>query len=256
MIFIGTAGWAIPRTSADAFSHVEGSQLARYAQLLPCVEINSSFQRSHRPATYARWAAQTPPAFRFSVKLPRTITHDARLVDAEGALDRFLAEAGELGSRLGPLLVQLPPSLAFSHVVADAFFSALRRLHDGAAVVEARHASWFGADAEAALVEHRIGRAAADPARVGGADRPGGWLGEPGCRAVAYRRWHGSPLMYRSSYPAETLAGWSAEVRASGDAVDCWCVFDNTMSGAATANALQLSRLLAAPAPPSPLPSR
>src|SRR5689334_17239458 len=109
---VGTAGWAIPRPVAERFP-AEGSGLARYAARFDAVEINSTFYRSHRPATYARWVASTPPQFRFAVKLPRTITHEARLADSAARIAAFRAEAAQLGEKLGPLLVQLPPSLAY-----------------------------------------------------------------------------------------------------------------------------------------------
>ena len=77
-IRIGCAGWNLPKAHADAFPP-EGSHLERYAGVFDSVEINSSFYRSHRAQTYARWAASVPPTFRFAVKLPCTITHAHRL---------------------------------------------------------------------------------------------------------------------------------------------------------------------------------
>ena len=71
---IGCAGWSIPKAHAGAFPAV-GTALERYAQVFDCVEINSSFYRSHRPSTYERWAASVPDHFRFSVKMPKQITH-------------------------------------------------------------------------------------------------------------------------------------------------------------------------------------
>src|ERR1700710_2034231 len=105
---IGCAGWSLPRAEASHFA-AAGSHLERYVARFEAVEINSSFHRPHRPATYARWAASVPPSFRFSVKVPKAITHDLRLRDAHGLLQTFLAEAAGLGDRLGCLLVQLPP---------------------------------------------------------------------------------------------------------------------------------------------------
>src|SRR4051794_26120937 len=100
-IRVGTAAWTIPAAHRAGFP--EGaSQLARYAGRFPAVEINSCFYRPHRPATYERWAASVPDAFRFAVKMPREITHERRLADAAGPLERFLAEAGALGDKLGP----------------------------------------------------------------------------------------------------------------------------------------------------------
>ena len=160
---IGRAAWALPKAHLDRFPR-EGSHLERYAARFSAVEINSSFYRSHRPATYARWAASVPPEFRFSVKVPRTITHERRLVGAEELLDAFLSEASELGAKLGCLLLQLPPSLSWEPPTSDAFLATFRARFGGAIVVEPRHPTWFADDVTARLCAHRIGRVAADPA--------------------------------------------------------------------------------------------
>ncbi|RAK58088.1 DUF72 domain-containing protein [Phenylobacterium deserti] len=234
---IATAGWAIPRAVAEQFP-AEGSGLERYAGRFDAVEINSTFYRSHRTSTYERWAAQTPAHFRFALKLPRAITHAARLVDADAALAAFRVEAEPLGDKLGPLLVQLPPSLVFEAPLAKRFWTALREHWSGPVVCEPRHASWFEADADAMLAGFRVARAAADPALSEAAARPGGWSG------LAYWRWHGSPRMYYSAYDETQLQALASELQVRPGEV--WCVFDNTTSGAAAANALDLQARVAA----------
>ena len=231
---VGCAGWSLPKAEQAAFPKT-GTHLERYAARLPAVEINSSFYRPHRPATYARWAASVPPSFRFAVKVPRAITHDARLADAEGPLDAFLAEATALGAHLGCLLVQLPPSLAFEPAVAGAFLAVLRDRHAGAVAIEPRHASWFTAPVARLLTTRRVARVAADPARVPAAAEPGGGAG------TAYFRLHGSPRMYYSAYDDAYLDALARRLRAAAARADAaWCIFDNTALGAATANALGL----------------
>src|SRR2546421_8697594 len=101
---IGTAGWPIPRQHGAAFRE-NGSNLERYAQRFNAAEINSSFPRPHRRTTYERWAASVPSDFRFSVKLPRAITHDLRLADAEAAVDAFLGQARGLGAKFAVVLI-------------------------------------------------------------------------------------------------------------------------------------------------------
>lgn len=239
--FVGTAAWALPQMWRDRFPPA-ASNLQRYAARFNCAEINSSFYRQHRRSTYERWAASVPDDFRFAVKLPRAITHDQRLVAADVLLEVFLDEARGLGDRFGPLLVQLPPSLALDPSVVQEFFGVLRAAFNGDVACEPRHDSWFGADADALLSEHRVARVGADPARCAAAAIPGGWPG------LAYLRLHGSPRMYYSDYPMEELGRVAAllrEYRASG--ARCWCVFDNTTLGAATGNALALTRLLDLP---------
>ena len=235
---IGTAGWGLPRLWRDQFPP-DGSYLERYAARFPAAEINSSFYRQHRRAVYERWAAAVPDSFRFAVKLPRAITHDQSLVAAEVLLEVFLEEASGLGGRLGPLLVQLPPSLAFDAESVEEFFVTLRRLHGGAVACEPRHESWFRRAADVLLRRYQVARVAADPARVPAAADP---AGDP---RLAYFRLHGSPRMYYSDYEPERLAIVADRLRGYAAAgVETWCIFDNTTLGAATGNALALCRLM------------
>src|SRR5829696_7259254 len=118
--FVGTAGWAIPRVHAHEFP-AEGTGIERYASRFGAAEINSTFYRTHKPQTLERWAAMVPEPFRFAVKVPRAITHERRLVDVSELLDAFLGSLSAVGAKLGPLLVQLPPSLAFEASIAERF---------------------------------------------------------------------------------------------------------------------------------------
>ncbi|HTK34187.1 MAG TPA: DUF72 domain-containing protein [Caulobacteraceae bacterium] len=229
---VGTAGWQIPRAVRDAFPEA-GSTLQRYAARFAGVEINSTFYRPHRPATFERWAADTPAAFRFAVKAPRTITHEKRLADASEPLAAFLDQIASLGPKLGPLLIQLPPSLAFDAAVAERFFAELRARFDGEVACEPRHRTWFEAAAEALLVGTKVARVAADPACVAEAAMPGGWTG------FSYWRLHGSPRMYWSAYGAARITALAGAV-----AAPAWVVFDNTASGAATEDALALTQTM------------
>ncbi len=106
MIYVGTAGWSIPRASAPRFAS-EGSHLQRYARVLPCAEINSSFYRPHTPATYAKWAEWTGEDFRFAVKVPKLITHEQRLRRSRAPFERFLEGTSGLGVRPGLPLAQM-----------------------------------------------------------------------------------------------------------------------------------------------------
>jgi uncharacterized protein YecE (DUF72 family) len=234
---IGTAGWAIPRAVADAFP-AKGSSLERYAARFDAVEINSTFYRSHRASTYARWVATTPTGFRFALKLPRTITHEARLADVGPRLAAFVAEALQLAPRIGPLLVQLPPSFAFDAPLVETFLALLHDHWAGDVAWEPRHPSWFDPRVDALLAAWRVSRAAADPACHDAAGRPGGW------KDLAYWRLHGAPRMYWSDYDEAALRSLAAEIAAS-EAPEIWVVFDNTASGAAAADALRLQALMA-----------
>ena len=235
---IGTAGWSIPGRNAEQFA-AEGSALQRYATRFAGVEINSSFHRPHRAETWARWAASVPDDFRFAVKMPKAISHERRLVDCAELVERFLAEAGALGDKLGVLLLQLPPKLAFDRTLAESFFRHLASHTAAQVVCEPRHPSWFEGDADALLERLRVARVAADPAIVPQATLPGGW------RGFSYWRLHGSPIIYRSSYEGARLDHYARLVEAElGQGRPSWCIFDNTASSAATADALALAGLL------------
>jgi uncharacterized protein YecE (DUF72 family) len=238
-VFVGCAGWSIRKEHADRFP-ADGSHLERYARRFPAVEINSSFYRPHRPSTYARWAEETPAHFAFAVKVPKEVTHVLRLAGADEPLARFLGETEALGAKRGPLLVQLPPSLAFDAAVAGAFFDGLRGRFAGLLACEPRHRTWFAPAADALLVRHRVARVAADPAVPPAAATPGGWDG------LIYYRLHGSPRMYYSQYPGHALDDLARTLRAAPPAAARWCVFDNTALGAATEDALGLLRRLEA----------
>jgi uncharacterized protein YecE (DUF72 family) len=234
-LYVGTAGWSIPGMHAERFS-AEGTHLIRYAGKLNCAEINSCFYREHKPETYRKWAAAVPDNFRFAVKMPRTITHEGELhIQTQEALNRFLEQTHALGEKRGPVLLQLPPRLAFDNVVARSFFKMFRELYQGPAVLEPRNVSWFGEEAESLLVEFRVARVAADPAVSVKAAQPSGWP------ELVYFRLHGSPKRYYSAYSEEFLLRLADQLKEISASATAWCIFDNTASGAALANALQLS---------------
>jgi uncharacterized protein YecE (DUF72 family) len=170
------------------------------------------------------------------VKLPKAITHEARLVGVAAPLDRFVEESDGLGTKRGPILIQLPPSLAFDASIAADFFALLRDRTTNDLVCEPRHRSWFTPEVGDLLVRYRVARVAADPAPVAGAGEPGGWVG------LRYTRLHGSPEIYRSAYDAEAVARHAQ--RATDAGVESWTIFDNTMTGAATVNALEMRKVV------------
>ena len=235
---LGCAGWTIRREHSAQFSGA-GSHLERYATLFNSVEINSCFYRPHRFSTYERWAASVPQNFRFSVKLPKLISHEARLLDVELALERFLTETSGLGPKRGPVLVQLPPSFAFDSRVADSFFTELRSRFEGDVVFEPRHETWFTDEVESMLRDHKIARVAADPACVPAAAEFGGY------DRLVYLRLHGSPRIYYSAYSPKMLADVARVLEdKSAQGISTWCIFDNPALGAATADALTVKSQL------------
>jgi uncharacterized protein YecE (DUF72 family) len=237
MAFVGIAGWSAPRDQSVHFPE-GGSVLARYASIFNCAEINSTFTRIHRAATLERWAASVPEGFRFAVKLPKAVTHERRLQDCDEEVGAFLKTIAPLGQTLGPLLVQLPPSLAFEPDVVATFLESLRRRTDLPVVCEPRHISWFTGAADELLGAYHVARVAADPAIVPEASLPGADGG------TIYLRLHGSPKVYYSAYGADRLRVIAEDIR--GRAGSLWCIFDNTASGAAVGDAYLFQGLLSA----------
>ena len=233
MKFLGTAGWAIAKAHKPLFDE-NGSHLERYARVFNAAEINSSFYRPHRNRTYAKWAGSVPEGFRFSAKVPKTITHENRLLHAEALLKAFLGEVRGLGEKLGVLLVQLAPSHRFDTAAADAFFEAFRNEFQGNIAIEPRHVSWASQSAQQLLQRYGVSQVIADPQVIRVAK----------CLPNSFRYWrfHGAPRIYYSNYEDESLTAFSSQMQARAN--DVWCIFDNTAQGFAIPNAIAMQRIL------------
>lgn len=230
MPVIATAAWSIPKKVAHKFAP-EGNGIARYASVFDGVEINSTFYRRHKPTTFAGWADSVPDSFRFSVKMPREITHIRAMKDINEPLHIFLEDIAALGEKCGPLLCQLPPSLRFNQDVMKTAFQTMREACSLLIVLEARHKSWMASEALALLQTYSIERVFADPAPV--------WPYDSFEQPPFYMRLHGQPKIYYSSYCIEEINRFSQLLTPYG-----WCVFDNIASGAAIENALALSAII------------
>ncbi len=232
---IGTAGWALPKALRVGES-AHKSILEQYAERFDAVEINSSFYRPHRRSTYERWRASVPQSFRFSVKVPKVITHELALSRCQSEITSFMDGVRGLEDKLAVLLVQLPASRAFEEPVVDAFFKALRQETATQIVCEARNPTWWARPATAIFERYGITRVVADPVPSGCE------FAAPDHPRFAYFRLHGSPRMYYSAYSVGFLQGIAAAARAAAQA---WCIFDNTAAGAAWSDATMLQRLIA-----------
>jgi uncharacterized protein YecE (DUF72 family) len=242
-LLVGTSGWNYGPWKDGLYAGVRRQDwLAHYATRFDAVEVNASFYRAVRPATYAAWRAATPERFRFAIKGHRLVTHVNRLSDATEPVMRQRDSASVLGDRLAAVLWQLPQSVRKDAERLKAFLAVLHRWPEVPHVMEFRHASWFDTETADLLAAHGVASAISD------ADRWPRWDVITG--DLVYIRLHGRPHCYLSPYPVEAVADWAARIRAwqaEGNAVQIY--FDNTMQGAAVDDSLRLRGFLRRPFP-------
>ncbi|MHC4982850.1 MAG: DUF72 domain-containing protein [Planctomycetota bacterium] len=206
--------------------------LEYYSEHFETVEINSTYYHMPRPNVCESWQERTPKDFSFVLKLNRFITHRKRLVDCGDLLDSFLAAAGRLGRKLGPMLVQLPPRFPAEPKRLDGFLAICPKKRRWA--VEFRDPSWLCEEVYevlrnhgAALVVHDLIR---DHPRVTTAE----WV---------YLRYHGPGGRYRGCYPKQKLRAEADQIRRYLQAgLGVYAYFNNDVEGHAVHNAADLKR--------------
>lgn len=242
-LFIGTSGWNYPDWKGRFYP--EGLKpkdyLSHYAKHFHTTEVNYSFYHVPRPTTYQNWAAQVPEDFVFSVKASRLITHIRRLREVTEAWQQFVEIASVLGRRLGPILLQFPPSFKKNSELLAAFLHENHHLKESKGLClafEFRHAGWFDREVCDILKKHGSALVVAHSLRY------------PQAPFVAtarfvYLRLHGPGALFASSYPVDQLRDWAAQVKSwmdSGKSV--YVYFNNDFHGYAIENAKRLASLI------------
>jgi uncharacterized protein YecE (DUF72 family) len=166
MILVGTSGYNYPEWKGSFYPAdlAVAKMLPYYAARFPTVEINYTFYRMPTEKILAGWVTQVPSTFRFTLKAPRRITHDAKLVDCEALTGAFCLVAGTLGDQLGALLFQLPPSLKKDLPRLQAFLDTLPP--KAPAAFEFRHPSWFDDEVFALLKSRNCALCVADSEKL------------------------------------------------------------------------------------------
>jgi len=163
-LFAGTSGWAYPSWKPYFYPQklAQAKFLSHYAAQLNAVEVNFTFRQLVKETTLAKWMADSPEGFRFTVKAHQVLTHIKRLKGTEDFLPRFLGSIEPLAgaAKLGPVLFQLPPNFKVDLEVLKSFLTALPRVLQSA--FEFRHSSWFNDEVYAALRECGAGLCVAE----------------------------------------------------------------------------------------------
>jgi uncharacterized protein YecE (DUF72 family) len=236
-IWIGTSGYVYRHWRKGVFYPAglrARDELGFYATRFPTVELNNPFYRLPTAEMFQRWREVTPPGFEFAVKASRYITHVKRLRDVRAELALFMERAEHLGSKLGPVLFQLPPNQPADLPRLSDFLALVQP--DRLWVLEFRHPSWHAREVYQMLSQHAV--ALCIP--VGGGLQPDRIT----TAAFTYLRMHRGQESGGGFTPGE-LRSWAAQVRALSQAgKQVYVYFNNDWQGYAVRDAAKLQDLL------------
>ncbi len=241
-VLIGTSGWQYRDWRGGFYPPglAQRRWLEHYASHYLTVENNASFYRLPGHATFAGWRARTPAGFVMAVKASRYLTHIRRLRDPAGPVARLLGAAAGLGPRLGPVLLQLPPTLAADPALLDACLAEFAAVAAGAGAgpvrvaVEPRHPSWWCQEVREVLSARR--------AALCWADRRGHPV-TPLWRTAdwGYLRFHEGAGQPWPCYGPQALRTWAGRLRDTWPGADVYVYFNNDPGGAAVVNSAQFA---------------
>lgn len=237
-VHIGTSGWQYAHWRRRFYPAglPQRDWLSYYAGRFQAVEVNGTFYRLPGTETFASWAEQTPDDFIFALKLSRYLSHVRRLTDPGEAVHRFLDAAAPLGHKLGPLLLQLPPTFPADLERLDA---VLRAFPPGVRIaVEFRHESWFSNEVHGLLERHGAALCLADRGSrpVTPLWRTANW---------GYIRLHEGAASPAPCYGRTAVAHWAQRICERWEPhEDVFVYFNNDPAGCAVRDAHQLGLAL------------
>ena len=218
-VWIGTSGWQYRDWRERVYAGLSQNRwLESYADRFATVESNNAFYRLPERATFEAWAARTPDDFVMAVKMSRYLTHIRRLSAPAEPVDRFLGRVAGLGSKLGPVLIQLPPTLTADH---DRLEAVLERMPPSVRVaVEFRHDSWWTDRTRALLGRHGAALCLTDRGRpTSPVWRTADWT---------FLRFHGGRASPPPCYGRAALASWATRLHDGwGSDAEAFVYFNN-----------------------------
>jgi uncharacterized protein YecE (DUF72 family) len=239
-LHIGTSGWSYKDWVGIIYPEKTKSTdfLKHYSQHFPCTEINNSFYHIPQRRFVEKWMNETPEHFLFCPKIYRGITHFRKLKNGEELLMGYWSRWEGFERRLGPFLIQLPPSLAFNADVVEEFYQLLKSGPELKYALEARHVSWF--TDESLLLMHKYNIAFA----IGDAGKRFPYY-ETVTSDTVFLRMHGREILYATLYTEEEM--WEISRKVADwlkENLEVWVFFNNTMFGFALENARQMKEMV------------
>ena len=240
-IFIGTSGWNYKGWKDSFYKGVSQKKwLMFYSQNFNAVEVNATFYRSLKSSTYEKWMSITPDNFWFVIKGTREITHIKRLKkDIESSLLKQKENLAPILKKTKAILWQFPPGFKKDIKLLDNFLTLLReKWSDHTHILEFRNKTWFDQEVAHKMEEYEI---------IGNciSDSPKWPMWEITISNVAYIRLHGHKVLYHSKYSENELKEWAEKIKNwSKEGKEVFVFFDNTDSGAAPYDAMELKRIL------------
>lgn len=233
--FLGTSGWSYDEWVGPVYPTWDTPKLKYYSSIFSTAEIDSTFYAYPKKEMVQGWIRNTPPGFKFSLKLPQLITHKKRLENVNGDLVQFLDLVKPMSNaqKLGAVLIQLPPSFTKNSAkTLENFFLILPS--DFQYAVEFRHKSWEGKETTKLLESYRISSVITDSPLEFVSEITTGW---------AFVRYHGKgeKIWYDYRYSEQDIASLAKKLEAIKKRVTIvYAYFNNHYRGNAIENALQL----------------
>jgi uncharacterized protein YecE (DUF72 family) len=239
-LHIGTSGWSYGDWVGIIYPEKTKptDYLKHYTQHFPCTEINNSFYNIPKRKFVEKWMGETPEHFLFCPKIYRGVTHFRKLKPGEDLMRDYWERWEGFDHRLGPFLIQLPPSLAFHAETVQEFYELLKRGPKLKYALEARHTSWFTDESLLLMHEYDISFA------IGDAGKRFPYY-ETVTNNTVFLRMHGRKILYATLYTEKELQSFARKIAAwLKEGLEVWVFFNNTMFGFALENAKQLMRMI------------